>query len=417
MVTDRNFLMIFEGARKAARALALIPEQRRDDILRRVADAAIAAQQRILDANKYDLDQMALDNPLRDRLALSPERLAAIADDIRHVAQLHSPVGDVLREWTQPNGLRFRKVAVPFGVVGVIYEARPNVTFDVFSLCFKTANACVLKGGADAAMSNHRIVSVIRKVLEQEGIDPNVISLTPATHQSSDEMLHATGLIDVIIPRGSRRLIDYVRRNAQVPIIETGAGICHAYFHSSADTAKGAAIINNAKTRRVSVCNALDCLLIDRSRIADLPAAVAPLAAKDVVIYADDEAFNALSGQYPLLEHAQPETWDTEWMDYKMAVHVVADLDEALAHIATHGSGHSECIIADDEEACNRFTAEVDAACVYTNAPTSWTDGAQFGFGAEIGISTQKLHARGPMALPELCTYKYIITGDAQLRP
>lgn len=417
MVTDRNYRILFEGARTAARRLALVPIEHRRAILRLVADAVEAQQQRILDANSSDLEQMAADNPLRDRLMLSADRLAAIASDMRHVAELPSPVGSVLKEWTRPNGLHFRKVAVPFGVVGVIYEARPNVTFDVFALCFLSGNACVLKGGADAAMSNHRSVSIIRKVLEQEGIDPNVISLTPATHQSSDEMLRATGLIDVIIPRGGRKLIDYVRENAQVPVIETGAGICHAYFHSSGNLDKGAAIINNAKTRRVSVCNALDCLLIDRDRIAELPQLLAPLADSDVTVFADDEAFAALAGNYPIVKHADEATWDTEWMDYKIAVRVVADIDEALDHIAAHGSGHSECIIADDEEACRRFSTEVDAACVYTNAPTSWTDGAQFGFGAEIGISTQKLHARGPMALPELCTYKYIIDGDGQLRP
>ena len=407
---------ILEKAREASRLVNLLSAEKINQVLCRIADAAVENTDKILKANAEDLARMDKNDPKYDRLLLTRERIAAISEDMRKVAGLQSPLGKVLAEWTQPNGMKISKVSVPFGVVGVIYEARPNVTFDVLSLCLKSGSAVIMKGGTDAYNSNTAITDVIHSVLREEGVSEAVATLFPPSHEATAELLNAVGYVDLIIPRGGRGLINFVRDNSRVPVIETGAGICHAYFHSSGDLTKGAAIVNNAKTRRVSVCNALDCLLIDRDRLADLPALVAPMAEKNVIIYADEDAFNALHGNYPHVEHATEDNWGTEYMDYKMSVKTVAGIDEALAHIATHSSKHSECIVAEYADAQARFGKEVDAACVYANVPTSFTDGGQFGFGAEIGISTQKLHARGPMGLPEITTYKYIITGDGQIR-
>ena len=380
--------------------------------------AAIEAQgAELLSANAGDLARMDPANPLYDRLKLTPERLAGIAADMRKVAQLPSPLGRTLEDRTLPNGLRLRKVSVPFGVVGVIYEARPNVTFDVFSLCLRSGNACVLKGGRDADASNRAAVALVRRVLAEQGIPAEAVTLLPPTHEAAGELLGAVGYVDLVIPRGGRRLIDYVRDNAKVPCIETGAGVVNTYFDAEGDLETGRRIVLNAKTRRVSVCNALDCLIVHRSRLSDLPALVEPLAAQDVLLYADESAYAALAGRYPKLEPATPASFGTEFMDYKMAVRTVDSLDGALAHIARYGSGHSESIVTASPEAARRFQAEVDAACVYVNAPTSFTDGAQFGLGAEIGISTQKLGARGPMGLAELTTYKWLIDGNGQTRP
>lgn len=407
---------ILEKAREASRLVNLLSAEKINQVLCRIADAAVENTDKILKANAEDLARMDKNDPKYDRLLLTRERIAAISEDMRKVAGLQSPLGKVLAEWTQPNGMKISKVSVPFGVVGVIYEARPNVTFDVLSLCLKSGSAVIMKGGTDAYNSNTAITEVIHSVLREEGVSEAVATLFPPSHEATAELLNAVGYVDLIIPRGGRGLINFVRDNSRVPVIETGAGICHTYFHSSGDLTKGAAIVNNAKTRRVSVCNALDCLLIDRDRLADLPALVAPMAEKNVIIYADEDAFNALHGNYPHVEHATEDNWGTEYMDYKMSVKTVAGIDEALAHIATHSSKHSECIVAECADAQARFGKEVDAACVYANVPTSFTDGGQFGFGAEIGISTQKLHARGPMGLPEITTYKYIITGDGQIR-
>lgn len=407
---------ILEKAREASRMVNLLSAEKINQVLCRIADAAVENTDKILKANAEDLARMDKNDPKYDRLLLTRERIAAISEDMRKVAGLPSPLGKVLAEWTQPNGMKISKVSVPFGVVGVIYEARPNVTFDVLSLCLKSGSAVIMKGGTDAYNSNTAITDVIHSVLREEGVSEAVATLFPPSHEATAELLNAVGYVDLIIPRGGRGLINFVRDNSRVPVIETGAGICHAYFHSSGDLTKGAAIVNNAKTRRVSVCNALDCLLIDHDRLADLPALVAPMAEKNVIIYADEDAFNALHGNYPHVEHATEDNWGTEYMDYKMSVKTVAGIDEALAHIATHSSKHSECIVAECADAQARFGKEVDAACVYANVPTSFTDGGQFGFGAEIGISTQKLHARGPMGLPEITTYKYIITGDGQIR-
>lgn len=415
---DNNITGTLAGVKRASRTLNTISDARRSDILRRLADAVDCNRDMLLAANRSDLARMDPANPLYDRLQLTPGRLAAIADDIRHVASLQCPIGEIIDGHTLPNGLRIRRVRVPFGVIGVIYEARPNVTFDVFSLCFKSGNACVLKGGSDAADSNAAIVGLIHKVLEEEGVSPDVIALLPSTHEVTAAMLGAVGYIDVCIPRGGRRLIDFVRDNARVPVIETGAGVVSAYFDRSGNLEMGQEIVTNAKTRRVSVCNALDTLLIHRERLADLPALCAGAVEKGVRIYADSEAFPVLAAVWPeMTSPADENTYSTEWMDYKMGVRTVGSLDEAMEHIARYGSGHSECIITDDAYAAERFQREVDAACVYVNAPTSFTDGGQFGLGAEIGISTQKLGPRGPMGLREITTYRYLINGEGQTRP
>ncbi len=409
----------FPIAKRASRSLALIPDARRDEILYAVADAILKNEEAILAANARDLARMEVTNPLYDRLQLTPKRLADIAADMRHVAQLPSPLGRILTDKTLDNGLRLRRVAVPFGVIGMVFEARPNVAFDVFSLCFKSGNACVLKGGCDADDSNKAIVSLIHSVLEAEGVDTGVVQLLPATHEATGEMLTAVGFIDVCIPRGGRRLIDFVRDNAKVPVIETGAGVVHAYFDKDGDMEMGKRIVNNAKTRRVSVCNALDCLIMHQDRLHDLKDLCQPLAESDVKIYADEKAYEALDGGYPadLLLHATTEAFGTEYMAYAMAIKTVKDFEEAVEHIATYGSGHSECIITQSQDTAEAFQKQVDAACVYVNAPTSFTDGAQFGLGAEIGISTQKLGPRGPMALEEITTYKWLINGNGQTRP
>ena len=407
----------FKKVKRASKSLALLSDQQRNEMLLAVADAIIDQQDRILAANAADLAKMDQKNPLYDRLQLTEKRLADIAGDMRNVASLPSPLGHVTKEKTLPNGLRLHRVSVPFGVIGMIYEARPNVTYDVFSLCFKSGNACVLKGGSDADQSNQASVALIHEVLQRFGVNPDVVTLLPATHEATGEMLNAVGYIDLCIPRGGRRLIDFVRDTARIPVIETGAGVVHTYFDKDGDLEMGQKIILNAKTRRVSVCNALDSLLVHLDRLEILGNLVMPLASKHVIIYADNQAFAALDGKYPYLQHAAADSYDTEFMDYKMNVVTVSSLDEALAHIDQHGSGHSEAIITQNEQTARTFQAHVDAACVYWNAPTSFTDGAQFGLGAEIGISTQKLGPRGPMALEEICTYKWIIEGEGQIRP
>ena len=407
----------FEKVKRASKSLALLSDEQRNEILNAVADAIIYNKVRILEANALDLAKMSKDNPLYDRLQLTPERLEGIAADMRNVAMLPTPLGHVTKQKTLSNGLRLCRVSVPFGVIGMIYEARPNVTFDVFSLCFKSGNACVLKGGKDADCSNREEVAIIHEILESYGVSKDVVALLPATHEATGEMLNAVGYVDLCIPRGGRKLIDFVRDTARIPVIETGAGVVNTYFDKDGDLEMGRAIITNAKTRRVSVCNALDCLIIHESRLNDLPALCGKMAEKNVIIYADKSAYKALDGKYPYLEPATEDSFGTEFMDYKMAVKTVGSLDEALAHIDENGSGHSEAIVTQDEEAARKFQAHVDAACVYWNAPTSFTDGAQFGLGAEIGISTQKLGPRGPMALEEICTYKWLIEGEGQTRP
>ena len=410
---------IFQASRDASIDLALLNNDTINKVLLAVADKAIQETESILAANAKDLSRMDPSNPMYDRLKLTKDRIEGIAGDTRNVATLPSPLGKVLKHTTLPNGLDLKRVSVPFGVIGIVYEARPNVTFDVFSLCLKAGSACILKGGKDADDSNRAIVSLIKEVLKEYRINENSITLLPATHEATGALLHANGYVDLVIPRGSKRLIDFVRQEASVPVIETGAGVCHAYFDKDGDTEKGARIINNAKTRRVSVCNALDCTLIHADRLADLPAICAPLKESNVLIYADEPARVILSGNYPtdLLKPSTEESYGTEFQSYTMAIKTVASVDEAIRHIRHFGSGHSECVITENRATADKFMAQVDAACVYHNVPTSFTDGAQFGLGAEIGISTQKLHARGPMALEEICTYKWLIEGDGQVRP
>jgi glutamate-5-semialdehyde dehydrogenase len=410
---------IFIDAKLARAEVARLQDSRRNELLNAVADAIVAESDALLRANAADLARMPEDDPRYDRLLLDRGRLEGIALDMRAVAGLPSPLGRVLAETVRPNGLKLKKISVPFGVIGMIYEARPNVTFDVFSLCLKSGNVCLLKGSKDADDSNRAEVALIKKVLKEHGVTEHAVNLLPSTHEATGELLAANGYVDLVIPRGGRRLIDFVRDNAKVPCIETGAGVVNTYFDESGDLAKGKAIVTNAKTRRVSVCNALDCLIVHSSRLADLPELCSGLAAKNVVIYADDRALAALQGRYPaaLLRPATAESFGTEYMDYKMAVRCVDSLDEALAHIAEYGSGHSESIVSEDNANVETFLREVDAACVYANAPTSFTDGAQFGLGAEIGISTQKLGARGPMGLEEITSYKWIIHGNGQTRP
>jgi len=409
---------IFKKVKAASKELAMISDEKRNEILNRVADMVTVHEKELLEANAKDLERMEKGNPLYDRLLLTHERLEGIASDMRHVAALPSPLGHTMKESTLENGLRLRRISVPFGVIGIIYEARPNVSFDVFSLCFKSGNACVLKGGKDADCSNKAIVALIHGVLMSNGVNPSVVELLPATHEATGAMLNAVGYIDLCIPRGGKKLIEFVRNTARIPVIETGAGVVNTYFDKHGDLEKGKRIINNAKTRRVSVCNALDCLIIHRERLADLPVLCSLLTQSDVRIYAEEEAYAALEGGYPaeLLLRADDTAFGTEFMDYAMAVKTVVSEQEALEHISQYGSGHSECIITEDVDAARLFQSQVDAACVYWNAPTSFTDGAQFGLGAEIGISTQKLGPRGPMALEEITTYKWIIEGDGQVR-
>jgi glutamate-5-semialdehyde dehydrogenase len=410
---------IFKQVLKASRSLNLIDEAKINAVLLEVADVAEMQIDAILVENAKDLARMDPADPKYDRLKLTADRIRGIAADMRNVAALPSPVGRILSETVRPNGLKISKVSVPFGVIGIIYEARPNVTFDVFSLCLKSGNACVLKGGSDAIDSNTAIANLIRGVLQKHGIDEHVLTLLPAGREETAQLLNAHGYVDLIIPRGSQSLIEFVRKNATIPVIETGAGICHTYFEASGDLEKGKQIIFNAKTRRVSVCNALDCLVIDASRLNDLPELAAPLVACNVIIYADEKSYPVLAGKYPdsLLQKATAESFGTEFLDYKMSVKTVSSFDEALEHIATYSSKHSEAIVSEDAQKISLFRKLVDASSVYSNTSTAYTDGAQFGLGAEIGISTQKLHARGPMALEELTSYKYIIEGDGQVRP
>ena len=408
----------FQKVKKASKTLGLLTDTQRNEILQAVADAIIAETPALLKANTEDLAKMDKANPLYDRLQLTEQRLLDIASDMRHVSTLPSPLGRVLKDKTLNNGLHLQRVAVPFGVIGMIYEARPNVTFDVFSLCFKSGNACVLKGGKDANSSNTASAELIHRVLIKYGVNPDVVTLLPATHEATGEMLNAVGYIDLCIPRGGKKLINFVRDTAKVPVIETGAGVVHCYFDKDGDTEMGKRIITNAKCRRVSVCNALDCLIIYESRLNDLRTLCEDLSKHETKIHADEKAYEALKGHYPdgLLYKVEEDIWGTEWLSMQMAIKTVSSEDEALEHIATYGSGHSESIVSDDIEAQKKFQAMVDAACVYVNAPTSFTDGAQFGLGAEIGISTQKLGARGPMALEEITTYKWLITGNGQTR-
>jgi len=410
---------IFSAVKSAGKELAMMDDGRRNEILQAVSLRMKERETELLTANEQDLLKIDRSNPLYDRLQLTEKRIRDIAADMRHVSELPSPLGRILLDRTLPNGLHIQRVSVPFGVIGIIYEARPNVTFDVFSLCFKSGNACILKGGKDADASNRAAVDLIHEVLKEFGVNPNVVQLLPATHEATGELLQAVGYVDLVIPRGGRKLIQFVRQEAKVPCIETGAGVVDAYFDEFGDLEIGRKIIDNAKTRRPAVCNALDCLLVHQSRLKDLAVLCSSLAEKGVELQADAASFAALEGKYPagLLRAADAESFGTEFMSLRMAVRAVSSLEEALAHIARYGSGHSESIVTEDMDRARIFQNQVDAACVYVNTPTSFTDGGQFGLGAEIGISTQKLGPRGPMGLEEITTYKWLITGHGQIRP
>ena len=405
-------------ASQTATAAAMLSQQTIKETLQAISEAIIEHTPFIIEANQADLARMDCSNPKYDRLLLTPARIEAIANDMLAVAALATPVGEILSETERPNGMQIIKMAVPLGVVGVIYEARPNVTLDIFSLCLRTNNVCVLKGGSDADATNQAIVHIIQQQLERLNLPKALCTLLKADRAATAAMLKAVGLVDVIIPRGSNALIQYVRGNALVPVIETGAGVCHTYIDVEADIQKAQAVVTNAKTRRVSVCNALDCVLIHEQRLADLPTICELLATHNVLIYADSAAYDLLKATYPaeLLLHADAESFGTEFLDYKMSIRTVSDLTQALQHIAQHSSKHSESILTENATTANQFEIQVDASCVYTNVSTAFTDGGQFGFGAEVGISTQKLHARGPMGLNALTTYKYLIRGNGQTR-
>lgn len=408
----------FQLVAEASKSLNLLEEKEINAILEAIAKETESKMYYILAENQKDLQRMDTSNPKYDRLLLNEQRIMDIVKDIRNVASLPSPVGKALMQKTLPNGLNLSKVTVPFGVIGIIYEARPNVSFDVFSLCLKSGNACILKGGSDARFSNEAIIDLIRNVLDSNGINPNVCSLLPNDRTATEALMNARNYVDLIIPRGGQELINYVRENSRIPVIETGAGVCHTYFHKDGDIKKGKDIITNAKIRKVSVCNSLDCLVIDRERLDDLHYLCEDLDKKDVIIYADKHAYEALFSYYSYdqLKKADEKSFGTEFLDYKMSIKTVTDIEEAINHISKYSSKHSEAIISEDAEAIKLFEKMVDAACVYSNASTAFTDGAQFGLGAEIGISTQKMHARGPMALEELCTYKWLIDGNGQTR-
>ena len=395
-----------------------ITSELRDKILAELADELEQSIEHVVAENQKDLAKMDKSNPKYDRLELSPDRIKVIAADLRRVSKLPSPLEHILIENTRPNGLKLQKITVPLGIIGVIYEARPNVTIDVFSLCFKSGNACILKGGSEAVASNEILISIIHRVLEKYNLSKSLAFLMPTKREYVYDLLHAVGIIDVCIPRGSQALINFVRENAKIPVIETGAGIVHTYFDLSGDVDKGKNIINNAKTRRVSVCNAMDTLVIHKDRLNNLPELLELLPKKNVQIFADSQSYAVLDGHYPpnLLFRADADSFGQEFLDYKMSVKTVATIDEAIKHIMHYTSGHSEAIVAEDEQSIKHFMRNIDAAAVYANASTAFTDGGEFGMGAEIGISTQKLHARGPMGLAELTSYKWLVYGNGQTR-
>lgn len=409
---------IFRDSKKAGKSLSFVNDEIISEVLINLADDLILKKDYILVENNKDLELMDPKDPKYDRLKLTDKRLEDIASDLRNVSTLPSPLGKILSQTVRPNGMLLTKKSVAFGTIGIIFESRPNVCFDVFSLCFKSGSSCILKGSKDAHNSNVAIVNIIHENLRNVSLDEAICTLLPAEREATHELLNAKGFVDLIIPRGSAGLIQYVRENANIPVIETGAGVCHTYFDIDGDLKKGIDIVNNAKTRRVSVCNALDCLIINEKRLEDLPELCKKLSESNVLIFADEKSYKILDGNYPaeLLKPATDDHFGQEFLDYKMSVKTVHNINEALTHIDKYSSQHSECIVSENEETCSLFIKSVDAACVYSNVSTAFSDGAQFGLGAEIGISTQKLHARGPMALEEITTYKWIIEGNGQIR-
>jgi len=418
VASDVNIIEDLKILSRASRKLVRLTDKEIHAILNELADLTLANTDYILAENQKDLDRMNPQDPKYDRLLLNEARLVSITQDIRKVASLPAPLNKTLEKRTLNNGLELIKTTVPLGVIGIVFESRPNVTFDVFTLCFKSGNAAALKGSRDAHFSNIAIVKLIHQVLAKYDL-AEVCYLAPSERAALKYILEAVDDVDTIIPRGSQGLINFVRENSKVPVIETGAGIVHTYFDKTADLQKGKAIVENAKSRRVSVCNALDCLVIHKDRLTELPIIMANMdKAHQCVVYADEAAFPYLENSYQsdLLFRATEDSFGTEFLSMKMSIKTVADVEEALDHIAEFSSKHSEAIVAEDKETVNYFLKNVDAAVVYANTSTAFTDGGQFGMGAEIGISTQKLHARGPMALQELTSYKWIVKGDGQVR-
>jgi glutamate-5-semialdehyde dehydrogenase len=416
MSTASSVTETAERARQASRSLALATRAQKDRTLHAMADALGEAEQEILEANADDVaraESAGTPANVVDRLRLTPERLAAMAEGLRDVASLPDPVGEVLRGSTLANGLELRQVRVPFGVVGMIYEARPNVTADAAGICLKSGNAVLLRGSSSARSSNAAIVIALRAAVETAGLDPDVIQLVPGdSRESVKELMRARGLVDVLIPRGGGGLIRSVVEESTVPVIETGVGNCHVYVDRTADLDKAMAIVLNAKTQRTSVCNAAESLLV-HADVADelLPRLVPALQAAGVVIHGDRRF-----GAYDDVIAATDEDYATEYLALEISARVVDDLDAAVEHIHRFSSHHTDAIVTEDQGAARRFVAAVDSAAVLVNASTRFTDGAEFGFGAEIGISTQKLHARGPMGLAEMTTSKYVVTGDGHVR-
>ena len=407
---------ILKRTHKSTSSIQNATDEQIKNILFNIADELMARRTELLESNAKDLAKQSPDNPRNDRLLLNEQRIKNIAESIRKVASLPDPTGKIIEKRALPNGLSLRKMAVPLGVVGAIYESRPNVTFDIAALCLRSRNACVLKGSSDAEHSNEIAVDIIKNVLKNNRINTDVVTLLPPAREVVEVMFKATKYIDVLIPRGSDSLIQFVRKNSLVPVIETGAGVCHVYVESNADLAKAVSITVNAKVSRPSVCNAADAILIDRQVAGKFLDRLKPEFEKyNVEIFADSESYKLLNG-YAHLSKATPEDFGREFLSLKCAVKVVDGIDEALEHIDTYSTKHSEAIVSENQEACNRFIREVDAAVVYTNASTRFTDGEEFGLGAEIGISTQKLHARGPFALEKLVTEKWVIEGNGQIR-
>ncbi|KTD52511.1 gamma-glutamyl phosphate reductase [Legionella quinlivanii] len=415
---QQNIIAELKKLRQASRKLSALTETNVNAILHSLANTLRQLIPKVLSENQKDLLQMPSSDPRYDRLLLTEERLHSLADDVIAVADFPSPLHRILEEKQRPNGLKIQKVSVPLGVVAVIYEARPNVTIDVFGLCFKSGNACVLKGGKEAEHTNRMLVSIIKRVLRENEVSEDVVYLFPNEREVLPALLNANDYIDVCIPRGSQALIDFVREHARIPVIETGAGIVHTYFDKSGDLQKAVPVIYNAKTRRVSVCNALDTLIIHAERLAELPQIVAAMAKMNVEIFADAPSFESLKSCYPkrLLHMAQERDFGQEFLDYKLSIKTVDSLLMAIEHINRYSSGHSEAIIAEDADVIDQFLQAVDAAALYVNTSTAFTDGGQFGLGAEIGISTQKLHARGPMGLNALTSYKWLVWGNGQIR-
>jgi glutamate-5-semialdehyde dehydrogenase len=409
---------LLQQTQQAAAQVRRLTSQQKTELLNRLADILLENQSLIMAENQKDMELMPDGDPKKDRLFLNEKRIQGLVDSLRDVAQLPDPAGVVVFEKIIEQGLQLKKIAVPLGVVGAIYESRPNVTVDVASLCLRSGNACVLKGGKEADYSNRCLIGLIHKALAEFGIDKHAVMLLPTDRKFVTELLTATRYVDIIIPRGSDALIQFVRQNSLIPTIETGAGVCHGYVETSANLIKARDIVVNARVSRPSVCNSMDCVVVDRAIAAEfLPMLKADFVKWNVEVFADEEAHAIFENcEYPMLQHAQDEDFGREFLAYKIAVKVVTDLDEALVHIQNFSSRHSEAIISQNQTAIDRFLSEVDAAAVYANASTRFTDGAVFGLGAEIGISTQKLHARGPFALEKLVTEKWIVVGDGQVR-